>query len=151
MNSFIFKFFLFEDFCLEDFTRSREDKTIWSERPRYTNPARGHTTCPPRMPGGSGNSWFQFSVSMEPDNTSPITQGGKTFGIRFSNIGLRFANSHPRARGGACIPCQGTQRLGGNEDIQPRSFALHTTPPRQAYPISVKIGASHRICIENYT
>ena len=36
MNSFIFKFFLFEDFCLEDFTRSREDKTIWSERPRYT-------------------------------------------------------------------------------------------------------------------
>ena len=38
MNSFIFKFFLFEDFCLEDFTRSREDKTIWSERPRYTYP-----------------------------------------------------------------------------------------------------------------
>ena len=37
MNSFIFKFFLFEDFCLEDFTRSRKDKTIWSERPRYTN------------------------------------------------------------------------------------------------------------------
>ena len=37
MNSFIFKFFLFEDFCLEDFTRSREDKTIWSERPRYTH------------------------------------------------------------------------------------------------------------------
>ena len=36
MNSFIFKFFLFEDFCLEDFTRSREDKTIWSERPCYT-------------------------------------------------------------------------------------------------------------------
>ena len=35
MNSFIFKFFLFEDFYLEDFTRSREDKTIWSERPRY--------------------------------------------------------------------------------------------------------------------
>ena len=38
MNSFIFKFFPFEDFCLEDFTRSREDKTIWSERPRYTFP-----------------------------------------------------------------------------------------------------------------
>ena len=36
MNSFIFKFFLFEDFCLEDFTQSREDKTIWSQRPRYT-------------------------------------------------------------------------------------------------------------------
>ena len=36
MKSFIFKFFLFEDFCLEDFTQSREDKTIWSERPRYT-------------------------------------------------------------------------------------------------------------------
>ena len=35
MNSFIFKFFFFEDFCLEDFTRSREGKTIWSERPRY--------------------------------------------------------------------------------------------------------------------
>ena len=35
MNSFIFKFFLFEDFCLEDFTWSREDKTIWSERPHY--------------------------------------------------------------------------------------------------------------------
>ena len=33
---FIFKFFLFEDFCLEDFTRSREDKTIWSECPRYS-------------------------------------------------------------------------------------------------------------------
>ena len=38
MNAFIFKFFLFEDFCLEDFTRSREDKTIWSERPRYSGP-----------------------------------------------------------------------------------------------------------------
>ena len=42
MNSFIFKFFLFEDFCLEDFTRSREDKTIWSERPRYTEYCRKH-------------------------------------------------------------------------------------------------------------
>ena len=36
MNSFIFKVLLFfEDFCLEDFTRSREGKTIWPERPRY--------------------------------------------------------------------------------------------------------------------
>ena len=41
MNSFIFKFFLLEDFCLEDFTRSREDKTIWSERPRYNNADNG--------------------------------------------------------------------------------------------------------------
>ena len=37
------------------------------------NPARVHAICLPRMPGGSGNSWFQFSVSTEPANTSPIT------------------------------------------------------------------------------
>ena len=37
MNSFIFEFFLFDDFCLEAFIRSHGDKTIWSKCPRYNS------------------------------------------------------------------------------------------------------------------
>ena len=75
MNPFIFTFFLFEDFCLKDFTRSREEKPIWSERPRYNQIS----------PEG-------ISMSTESVKNWPVPQKVKDIQafLRFANFYRRF-------------------------------------------------------------